>query len=247
MSMSVSSVRSEIEERARAVRAEGREPLAIFDLDGTLYDNAPRTLRILREFAHAYAEEVPELVATLRQLTTDRMVYRVSDTLRQAGITDAELIARVEAYWFERFFTDAYELYDLPMPGAVPFVQRLYGAGVVPTYLTGRDAPNMLSGTVASLQRDGFPIGTCDTRLILKDAFETPDDVYKASVVTHLARVGAVVAAFDNEPGLCNLFKEAFPSAVVCWLDTSCAPNPPPLREDVITVNDFLPLLAEHE
>ncbi|MFT7582746.1 MAG: hypothetical protein ACI9MR_004429, partial [Myxococcota bacterium] len=70
--------------------------------------------------------------------------------------------------------------------------------------------------------------------------FETPDLAYKTSVISSLRRTGHVVGSFDNEPGLCNLFKEAFPEAVVCWLDTSHAPGAPPLGPNIHTLGNFV-------
>ena len=51
------------------------------------------------------------------------------------------------------------------------------------------------------------------------------------------------MASFDNEPGLCNLFKAAFPDAVVAWLRTGHAPGAPSLRPDVLHLTDFASLL----
>jgi len=227
----------------KETRDRGVEPLLIFDLDGTLYDNTVRTLRILQEFAASHANTYEGLVQQVAGLASQVMKYKLSDTLLQVGITDEGLVKAAEAFWFERFFTDDYVTYDLPTPGAREFVEALYEAGGVPVYLTGRDAPNMLVGTVKSLHRDGFPVGTFDTRIVLKDDFHRADHDYKKSVIDHLKRVGHVVGAFDNEPGLCNLFKEAFPEAEVVWLDTSHAPGAPDVRDDITTVGDFTPLI----
>ena len=227
-------------ERIERQAESHHDPLVVLDLDGTLYNGNPRTLRILQEFAHQHARRYPELAREIDRLSVADLAYRVRDTLTGAGVRDPGAIAAVEAFWFERFFTNEYVVYDLPTPGAVEFVRAIHAAGAVPTYLTGRDAPNMLMGTVRSLQRDGFPVGTVDTRLVLKDAFETPDEPYKRSIIKHLQATGEVVGVFDNEPGLCNLFREAFPEAVVVWLDTVCAPGSPPLAEGVATLTDFL-------
>jgi hypothetical protein len=103
----------------------------------------------------------------------------------------------------------------------------------------------MLVGTLRALQRDGFPVGRVDTRLILKPSFEMNDDLFKAGVIEHLKRTGQVVGSFDNEPGLCNLFKTSFPAATVGWLATSHAPGAPELRADVVTLSDFTELLSD--
>lgn len=223
---------------------EGHDPLVVFDLDGTLYDNTHRTMRILLEFAHTHASTQRKLYERLRDASPGGLKYRIADTLTDLGFPDAELAAQVVQFWRERFFTDAYCLYDLPLGGAVELVGRVHEAGGVPCYLTGRDAPNMLVGTLKALQRDGFPVGRADTRLILKPNFDMNDDAFKGDVIAHLRKTGSVVGSFDNEPGLCNLFKTSFPDAMVAWLDTSHAPGAPELRADVVTISDFTELLV---
>ncbi len=221
----------------------GRDPLVVLDLDGTLYNNNVRSLRILQEFAHAHALEHRELMESMDRMSAGDCCYKLADTLAKAGVDDPAVIARAQAFWFDRFFTNEYVLYDLPPPGAREFVAPVRDAGAIPVYLTGRDAPNMLVGTVTALQRDGFPVGTVDTRIILKDDFETADEVYKTSVQDHLASAGDVVAVFDNEPGLCNLFKARFPDSCTVWMKTSWAPNPPPIAHGIPSVPDFTLLL----
>ena len=44
-------------------------------------------------------------------------------------------------------------------------------------------------------------------------------------------RIGEVIAVFDNESANCNLFLEAHPECTAVYLDTQCAPDPPPLDE----------------
>lgn len=230
-------------DKVSATRAAGKEPIVVLDLDGTLYNNQHRTLRILQEFAHSKGAEAPELVAAVDGLSPDQVRYAMTDTLEEAGLRQLDIAKAAHAYWMDRFFTDDYLGYDLPTPGAVAFVHLIHEAGGVPAYLTGRDAPNMLIGTVRALQRDGFPVGTVNTRIILKEDFHTADHEYKARIINSLRRMGEVVGAFDNEPGLCNLFQEAYPDASVFWLDAPHAPNPPPLDQRVEVISDFTALL----
>ncbi|TNF25852.1 MAG: hypothetical protein EP329_22275 [Deltaproteobacteria bacterium] len=227
----------------RAAAERGHDPLVVFDLDETLYSNDHRTLRILQEYAHTHAARLGAFYDLMGRLSPGDVHYGVATTLRAAGVRDDALIADVQAFWAARFFTNAYAQVDLARSGAVELVNLVYEAGGVPCYLTGRDAPGMLLGTVTALQRDGFPIGTVDTRTILKPDATTPDAVYKAAVITHLRRTGDVVGAFDNEPGLCNLFKRAFPQATVVWVDSSHAPGAPTLDADIATVRHFTELL----
>jgi beta-phosphoglucomutase-like phosphatase (HAD superfamily) len=229
--------------RGQEVVAKGREALIAFDLDGTLYDNRPRTLRIITEYGFLNGKERPDLLRAIQGLSLSQVEYLVADTLAKVGVVSENDVRGAIGYWKTCFFTNSYVELDLPVPGAVAFVSRLHAAGVTPVYLTGRDAPNMLQGTLRSLQRAGFPVGTVDTRVILKESFERPDQEYKEAVIGNLRRSGEVIAAFDNEPGLCNLFKNSFPSATVGWIRTAHAPGAPDLADGILKAPDFSDLL----
>ncbi len=241
--MTIPAITQAILDGVRASLDDGVEPLVVLDLDATLYDNSQRMLRILQEFAHTHAAGYPGLYDVVHAMSASDTLYEAVDTLRARGIEDEALLAEVHAFWRARFFTSEYLLFDLPHVGGVEFVRLVYEAGGVPCYLTGRDAPNMAQGTLAALQRDGFPVATVGTRFILKPDWETPDKPYKRSVLSHLRRTGRVVGSFDNEPALCNLFKSSFPDASVVWLDTIHTPNAPPLREGVHAIRRFTELL----
>ncbi len=238
--MHVSTLTSQLVEAAWCVRLRGGVPLVVLDLDGTLYASAARTWRILQEFARRHTGDHPALATSLASLRVGEVAYLVEDTLAQVGVTDPEFIAAICEFWQARFFTDEYVLHDLPTPGAVAFVQRLFRDGLVPCYLTGRPAPTMLCGTVRALQRDGFPVGTVGTRLVLKEDVQTPDEDYKRRAIVELRRTGEVVGAFDNEPALCNLFRHEFPDAVVVHLDTVYGTGAPALASGIVQLGDFL-------
>lgn len=54
-----------------------------------------------------------------------------------------------------------------------------------------------------------------------------------------LARLGTVVATFDNEPANVQVFLDAHPSSIGVFLDTQYAPNPPPLDNRVAVIDTF--------
>lgn len=211
----------------------------VFDLDGTLIDNRPRSTAILLELAELWLEQHPEVAARLRDADPDRLDYLFADNLRRLGVTaDAQLQAAVQ-FWHARFFTDAYLRHDRPVAGALDFARACHRAGATLVYLTGRDLPNMALGTFASLRDLGFPIGVPGSMLVLKPDFETPDEEFKRVSVPSLARLGEVVAAFDNEPGNCNLLREAWASAEVCLVDTQHLPGAPALAAGIDVIADF--------
>lgn len=223
--------------RCHEVRAQAGAPVVVFDLDHTLFDNGPRTWQILLEFAEVRGHSA--LRAALDGLPHTGLPYLLSETLARCGIEDPALHDDAFAFWRERFFTDEYQRFDLPLAGAVDFVARLYDQGATVVYLSGRDAPGMLVGCAASLRHHGFPIGLARTTLVLKHDFETPDLDFKREAVSFIGGLGVVVGTFDNEPGNCNLFHEVWPGARNVYVSTAHAPNPPRLIDGIATIADF--------
>jgi hypothetical protein len=229
---------SAVIERVR-VANKSRSPLIVLDLDGTLLDNRPRTAAILHELADRWSETRPELAHLLRQARHDALDYLLSDNLRLLGVEDESHHAEALEYWKSRFFFDDLLHHDVPVVGAVEFTKACYDAGATLVYFTGRDLPNMALGTYASLRDNGFPIGVPGTELVLKPDAEMSDEEFKRSVTPMLHRSGVVTAAFDNEPGNCNIFKELFPETDVFLVDTQHFPGAPELDPRIYVVGDF--------
>jgi hypothetical protein len=214
-------------------------PVVVFDLDGTLMDNRPRTLAILREFALRCRDRDAELAQRLDEATAIDLSYLLTDSLERLGAHRTELLAEVHTFWRDRFFADPHLVHDVAMPGSVDFVRSCYDAGAVLVYLTGRDLPLMGAGTFQSLRDLGFPIGVPGTELVLKPDASMPDEAFKRLAAPDLARVGHVIAAFDNEPANCNVMLAHYPDAHVVFVDTQHTPGAPPVDAGVLVVRDF--------
>jgi hypothetical protein len=232
-------LRDVLDRVTRAATDGARTPVVVFDLDATLYDNRPRTLRILEEYAAEVRAEFPDVAASLATLEASHIHYLLSDTLRGCGLTHPELVKDVTAYWRDRFFTDEYCRYDVPLDGARDYVHACHAAGAVVVYMTGRDVPGMFLGTVASLRDSGFPIGIAGTECVLKPDATLPDEAFKRTALPSLLRIGDVLAFFDNEPANCNVALQVFPHALSVVLDTQRVPGAPPPDAGVETISDF--------
>lgn len=224
--------------RCRTTPGEGT-PVVVFDLDGTLMDNRPRTAAILRELAHELRHEAHSAAETLAAARAEELAYLLSDSLRRLGLEHPELLGRAESFWRTRFFSDAYLKHDIALEGAVDFVRACYDAGATIVYFTGRDLPLMSLGSFQSLRDLGFPIGVVGTELVCKPQASIPDEEFKRLEAPKLNRIGQVVAAFDNEPGNCNAFVELTPGADVVFVDTQHLPGAPALHPSVSIVGDF--------
>jgi hypothetical protein len=211
----------------------------VFDLDGTLMDNRPRVVAILRELAESWAEHHPDAAERCAEARAEGIVYGFVENLRLLGVEDPVLHERGFSFWKARFFADPHIRHDVEIKGAAAYVRACYEAGATIVYLTGRDLPNMSLGSFASLRDLGFPIGVVGTELVVKPNFEMPDADFKRSVAPSLSRLGRVVAAFDNEAVNSNLFLEAYPECTSVFLDTQHSPDPPPLDSRVKVVDSF--------
>ena len=224
-------------ERIRTHRGPHR-PVVVFDLDATLFDNRPRSLAILHDLA-AQLDPHDALAQAIARLRMDHLRYFVSHSLANVGYTDADGVARASAHWADGFFRDEYIRHDVLYPGALEYARGCFEGGANLVYLTGRDLPNMLLGTVERLRESGVPYAVPGTQVVLKPDTRMSDEVFKRQAIPAIARVGEVVAFFDNEPVNCNLAAELVPEATTVWLDTQCVPEPPPLAPGVHRATDF--------
>ena len=226
-------------DRARACVRDGKHPVVVFDLDGTLLDNRPRTAAIFRELGTEWATRHPEEARALAAASSEHIVYGVQGSLARVGVGEAR-VADATDFWKDRFFRDPHLAHDVPLAGAAAFVNRLAEAGASIVYVTGRDLPNMSMGTWASLRDHGFPIGAVGTMLVCKPDFAIPDEDFKREALPTLTRLGEVIASFDNEPANCNIALAAFPGAVSVLLATQHTDEAPAPLPGVVVIRDFV-------
>ena len=205
--------------------AAGRSPVVVFDIDHTLYDGRPRTLVILAEFAATLPPSQRRYADAIQNIPLKGVAYLLKDTLTASGVTDPQVIAAAEAYWKPRFFGDTFLNLDVPLPGAAAYVQDLWSRGALVVYLTGRNAEAMLTGTTASLQKWGFPVGVRGAQLVLKPTFAESDEVFKEASLNHITSLGSVIASFENEPGNLTAMASHWPTAAHVFLDTDYNPG----------------------
>lgn len=204
-------------------------PIAVYDLDSTLFCTAPRNLAIARAFA-AYR---PQLLPFVDQLTENRMGWNIMGDMEAMGFKDQAILTELRHFWRATFFTDHFVKLDSVYPGALELVDTVRRAGCLTYYLTGRDEQGMLQGTLEALASAGFPAPAEDVILRLKPTWEEEDLVFKMRVFSELHSLGEVVLAFENEPANANRLRRAFPGATVVLHATIHAPDPEPLDDGI--------------
>lgn len=226
--------------------ASTSKPVAIFDLDGTLFDVTFRTSEILKRFLKLphVREKYPQQAALVEKLKKDDHAYSLESTLNRLGIDRysehaAHFIHEAETFWFKHFFTDEFVQHDLPYEGAKECVHFFKERGAHIVYLSGRDIPNMSRGTLIALEQHGFPIKGHGVTMCLKQAYALDDYLFKKQSLESIRSEGTVVATFDNEPANVKLFLEEFPQAVNFHFDTHYAKELPLHGEHFYAIKSF--------
>jgi hypothetical protein len=216
---------------ARAAAAAPRG-VVVFDLDSTLLDNRPRQARILAEYGAQAG------LGALAAIRAEHVVgWDLAEAMRQAGVTPLDVARHLlpaRRFWSRRFFTSEYCREDLPVAGAAAFVRALVAA-----YVTGRPG-RMEAGTLDSFRAHGFPAPDGQrTLLLMKPEAPLGDDEWKSLAAARVARLGPVVAAFDNEPAHVNGYAMAWPEATCVHLDTDHSARPIEVLPQVPSIADF--------
>lgn len=196
-------------------------PVAVFDLDGTVFDVTHRSVEILRRFLDqpSVAEQFPRLTALAKTIQYKDFKYSMEQTLNAFGIDrysqqNADFLHAAEDYWFKNFFTSELLAFDRPYAGALECVQFFHKNGAHIVYLSGRDIPNMSAGTIRSLEDYGFPHEGHTVSIFLKPAYGQDDLLFKKGALDTISQLGDVVASFDNEPANVQLFLDRYPKAL---------------------------------
>jgi hypothetical protein len=212
------------------VKAGGKPVKVVFDLDSTIFDVKPRTLRILKEFA--LTPRAREISAAMVEWSLSLNAHTLLYTLEESAVANKvpaaegkaeEFLKEAFHYWRKRFFTHSFVTTDHPTPGAVDFVNRVVDLGAVAVYLTGRDWPGMGKGTQAMLEYCGFPVDPRSTQLIMKPNAGLDDAEFKDDALRDLRTDGDAVALFDNEPANFHVFEKNFPEAWLVFFHSNCS------------------------
>ncbi len=178
-----------LEDVIRAVKertARRISTLAIFDLDGTLFDNRTRTIFILRELSEQFDAKVPGLAKAFDCFHELSIIdYSLDSTLGKLGVKEPGEVSFIKQEWAKRFFSDEYQKFDMPLLGAKSYVSRVHAAGATVIYLTGRDVGRMLVGTTECLRLYGFPVGIVGAMMIVKRESEQPALSHRGHIQDH--------------------------------------------------------------
>lgn len=235
------------EECAARVKHGGKPVKVVFDLDSTIFDVKPRTLRILKEFAltKEARELSPKIAEWCLGLEAKGLLYTLEESARANGLPAGDpqekpFLKAAFHYWRERFFTHQYVMMDQPAPGAVDYAHAVVDAGAIAVYLTGRDWPGMGRGTRTMLDHWGFPTDPKVSELFMKPSFGTDDAEFKDEALRELRVAGNAVALFDNEPANFHVFEKNFPEAWLVFYHSNCSTKEAKPVKRLYRIENFL-------
>jgi hypothetical protein len=215
----------------------GAGHVAVFDLDGCLFDTRQRQVHIFRELASR--QDLWPLYRVAEEHFVD---WDLAHTMRRAGIADEWIEAHLDEVregWKQRFFDGDYTVVDHAMPGSARLVREVWDAGCTVVYLTGRDE-RMRPGTDLSLRRSGFPMGE-RTVLVMKPTFEMDDTAFKEGALEGISAMGRVILYLDNEPANVNMYLRTHPDALVVFIESDHSPRPIEPNPEIPWLRCFLP------
>jgi len=233
-----------VDERIAGDVRQDRVPQIVLDLDGTLFDNVPRSKRILLDAARHLLGAQHPIVPAIEAIAESAFEYSPMDTLRKHGVADDATRETLQEEWARRFFGSTYLVHDVPLDGAVDAARRWWEAGAELNYLTGRHVPEMFLGTCRSLDEAGFPVGTVRTQLLMKPRFDLNDVEFKVTTVPSIRRKGPLVLLVDNDPRVLNALVAEVPEAIAVMVKTLHPHDAPPPHPDIRRVADFRAFFA---
>lgn len=194
----------QILDKIQEIASDGGRILTVFDLDSTLFDVGPRLQRILNDFGRHpdHQARFPEQIRHFDQIRVEPGDWGIKDALLRTGIKNAptEFLEAVRDYWRTHFFSNDGLEHDVPYPGAVDYVRRIYDHGAEIVYLTGRDVHRMGEGSARVLEKWRFPLDE-QARLALKPDRSMDDALFKADWFEALPREHyEKIYFFENEP-----------------------------------------------
>lgn len=232
-----------IHELALSAEKKNQRPIAVFDVDDTLFQAKYRNSAIFQDFAlqSNLRKQFPIETEILLRSSPDDMRYDPKTTLKNLGIEDPQFSKLALDFWGPSFFSNDYLSTDRIVPGADSFVNRVYQAGILIVYLTGRDLPKMEIGTRLALKEAGFPLDS-NALLMMKPESKIRDVEFKKEALQRIQSLGKIIAFFENEPLNLNTFYEKHPEAVNVLLLTQHSNRFPieRLSPSVIQITDFL-------
>ncbi len=211
-------------DRIQSFENPARDIVCIFDLDSTLYDLTDRKQQILLSYIKLSEKtaKFPKECQTLQKVQVHRNEFGIDDALARIGLAEKnDFYKDLHSYWEYYFFHNDFVKFDITLPGAVDYVKKVESLGASIIYLTGRDKPRMLRGTLESLENSGFPLQKKHIEVCLKPHKDIHDHQFKLDFMIKMKDKFKEIWLFENEPVNINLIEKHCPQTQFIFIDTN--------------------------
>ena len=151
----------------------GERPIAVFDLDNTVFDTRPRTLMVARRY------DAERGTTWFSGLGLDG-VRRDGRATMEAALGPAEVVEDFAAYWRVEFWRPEAFVHDAPIASVVAWVHAAHDVGAEVRFLTGR-IEALRRPSLDALHRIGLPVPA--EALTCKPGLGTRTAPWKAEVL----------------------------------------------------------------
>ena len=224
---------------------ESSRPLAIFDLDSTLYNVSPRTQKIVHDFClqDVVKQAYPKESSTLANIPIQSNDWGYFEALdRHNFVSSVRFLKQLSKFWRQNFFSNTYMDHDKTYKNASAFVNSITPLNCDIMYLTGRSQDKMLPGSWKNLKRDSFPIQN-ESSLVMKTNPDLPDHIFKTGVIAEIKKNYEHIILFENEPKILNRVNIDHPETMLCFIDSTHS-RVESIKHAIPTIHmDYTPLL----
>ncbi len=212
----------------------------ILDIDSTLVTTHQRNQAILEDWIKAKSKQFADDCSDLQSAKCQFGDYGLVHALKRVDFKEKNPGSKkdLETFWKTHFFSNKYLHSDVPVRGAVDWIQTLEELGVEFVYLTARHKSTMWDGTLSSLDAMGFPID--ESLLFLKENLDHSDEEYKTLLMGELIKdkKDYDLWLIDNEPVVLNRVAQDHPEVKLIWFDSTHSGRMQP-PETAFKINSF--------
>ncbi|MHA1745507.1 MAG: HAD family hydrolase [Promethearchaeota archaeon] len=197
------------------------KPFVLFDIDGTVLQNSPRQLEILRQILIPTFASLQNKAQVDALLTSPFHKYSILSELHKHLPFSHESVTIKEEF-NTHFLSNRFLHHDIFLPGVKQFIHSLLQNRINIRFITGRPELFMKEGTVQSLK--SILPGDFDFHafLYMKPSPEIKDFEFKEHFLsTNIFDFSSQMLAYiDNETPICHFVKKSFPNSIIAHFDS---------------------------
>jgi hypothetical protein len=197
------------------------KPFVLFDIDGTVLQNSPRQLEILRQILIPSFASLQNNAQVDALLTSTFHKYSILSELHKHLPFSHQFVAIKEEF-ITHFLSNRFLHHDTFNPGVKHFIRSLIQNQINIKFITGRPENLMKEGTIQSLKSILPADFNFNASLYMKPSPEIDDFEFKEHFLsTNISDFTSQMLAYiDNEAPICHFVEKKFPGSIITHFDS---------------------------